>query len=97
MSFEVMCVKKVTGVLTVGEIYTVLSVVPCRYGTGKVGYELAETVPPGFPEYDAFDVRLFAPLNGPDERIRLAEWQDKQAVEYDRQFAEILEGIPDAI
>jgi len=104
MSFKVICIKNgpwiniaTQKVNPIGPKYgdecTVVKESLFSDGSGKKCFILAE-----YPtQTGGYGARHFIPLDGPDERERLEAWQEKQADEYDRQFAEILESMPDAI
>jgi hypothetical protein len=84
--FKVICTKKETkesdlwgcnvkpcnSLLHVGSEYSVISLVIGP--KGQTYYGLSEIPPP-----DVFNSNLFATLDGPDERSRLAIWQEENA------------------
>lgn len=61
---------------------------------GMLMYELAE-FPPANGQYFTFDANAFAPLNGPDERDRLEEWQASRLTEVDRLLQACADMMPE--
>jgi hypothetical protein len=79
--------------LTEGESYNVVEIVPTKYGPG---YILAETIKEQFKKMVTFDAARFVVIGGPDERDRLEAWQEQKMTTVDRLLMACADMMPEA-
>jgi len=88
---EVMCIREVKtntsgtpSIVKVGEVYTVVEIQPCSCPCGREYYVLAEGHTDMF-----YNSELFAPVDGPDERVILEQRTDTEIARLEKEYREI--------